>query len=76
MKGDFSTMKTIHESRIARVARFIASRLENENEVRLTIRTDYADSRIFRIMQYMTHFIGKYWIEYPGNGTAIIRKQG
>lgn len=69
-------MKTIHESRIARTARFIASRLENENEVYLTVRTDYADSRIFRIMMYMTHFIGKYWIEYPGNSTAIIRKQG
>lgn len=69
-------MKTIHESRIARTAHFIATRLENENEVRLTIPTDYADSRIFRIMQYMIHFIGKYWIIYPGDGTAIIRKQG
>lgn len=69
-------MKTIHESRIARAARFIAARLENENEVVLSVSSDYADSRIFRIMQYMTHFIGKYWIMYPGDGTAIIRKQG
>lgn len=69
-------MKTIHESRIARTARFIAAKLEIENEVRLTVPSDYANSRIFRIMQYMTHFIGKYWIMYPGNGTAIIRKQG
>lgn len=69
-------MKTIHEGRIARTARFLAARLETENEVRLTIPSDYADSRIFRIMQYMTHFIGKYWIIYPGDNTAIIRKQG
>ena len=69
-------MKTIHEGRIARTARFLAARLETENEVRLTIPSDYADSRIFRIMQYMTHFIGKSWIMYPGENTAIIRKQG
>lgn len=69
-------MKTFHESRIARTAHFIAAKLENENEVRLTVPTDYADSRIFRIMCYMNHYIGKYWIAYPGDKTAIIRKQG
>lgn len=68
-------MKTIHESRIARAARFIATRLESESEVRLSIPTDYADSRIFRIMCYMTRYCGKYWIEYIGHHTAIIRKQ-
>ncbi len=69
-------MKSIHEGRIARTAKFIAARLETENEVRLTVPTWYADSRIFRIMQYMTRYCGKYWIEYPGNDIAIIRKQG
>lgn len=69
-------MKTIHDSRIARTARFLAAKLEIENEIHLTVPTYYADSRIFRIMQYMTRYCGKYWIEYPGNNTAIIRKQG
>lgn len=69
-------MKTFHESRIARTARFIAARFENENEVILSVPSDYAESRISRIINYMTHFIGKYWIVYPGNGTVIIRKQG
>lgn len=69
-------MKSIHEGRIARTAKFIAARLETENEVRLTVPTWYADSRIFSIMQYMVRYCGKYWIEYPGNDIAIIRKQG
>jgi hypothetical protein len=69
-------MKTFHEGRIARTARFIAFRLESESEVRLSIPSEYADSRIFRIMTYMTRYCGKYWIEYPGDNTAIIRKQG
>lgn len=68
-------MKTIHESRIASAAQFIATRLESESEVRLSIPTDYADSRIFRIMIYMNRYCGKYWIEYIGHYTAIIRKQ-
>lgn len=75
MKGEFSIMKTIHESRIARTARFIAARFENENEVILSIPSDYADSRIFRIMIYMNRYCGKYWIEYKNKTTAIIRKQ-
>ena len=68
-------MKTFHEGRIARTAKFIAHRLEYESEVRLSIPTEYADSRIFRILLYMTRYCGKYWIMYPGNKTVIIRKQ-
>lgn len=69
-------MNTFHNTRLARAARFIAQRLENENEVHLTIPTEYADSRIWRIMCYLNKFCGKYWIEYPNNNTAIVRKQG
>lgn len=68
-------MKTFHEGRIASTARFIAYRLESESEVRLSIPTEYADSRILRILFYMTRYCGKYWIIYPGNKTVIIRKQ-
>ena len=68
-------MNSIHEGRIARTARFIATRLENEPEVRLTVPSNYADSRIWRIMCYMTHYCGKYWIEYINQTVAIIRKQ-
>lgn len=69
-------MKTIHDSRIARTARFLTARLETETEVRLSIPSDYADGKIFRIASYMNHFIGKYWVMYPNEATAIIRKQG
>ena len=66
---------TIHEGRIARTARFLAARFENETEIHLTIPSDYADSRIFRIMLYMNRYCGKYYIAYQGK-SAIIRKQG
>ena len=68
-------MKGMHESRIARVARFLATKLETENEVKLTITSDYADSRIFRIVCYMTHFCGRYYVLYDNN-FVFIRKQG
>lgn len=67
-------MYGIHESRIARAARAIAARLENQSEVRLTINSDYADAKVFRIMHYMNRYLGKYWIEHPGGNVEIVRK--
>jgi len=63
-------------NRHSRTAALIAAELENETAIIVDVSTDEKDSHIFRVMLYLCHYFGKYWIEYPGDGTAIIRKQG
>lgn len=53
-------MSLIHQSRIARTARFLAARLEKERTVILTVRTAHADNKVFRIFHYMNRYCGKY----------------
>ena len=64
------------DNRYSRAAREIARQFETETAIFVDVSTTEADSYIFRVMMYLTHYFGKYWIEYPGNGTAIVRKQG
>lgn len=63
-------------NRHSRAAAMIAAELENETAIIVDVSTNDKDSHIFRVMAYLCHYFGKYWIEYPGDGTAIIRKQG
>lgn len=63
-------------NRHSRTARAVAAALETEMSVIVDVSTNEKDSHIFRVMMYLCHYFGKYWIEYPGDGTAIIRKQG
>jgi hypothetical protein len=62
-------------NRHSRTAAAIAAKFENETSVIVDVSTLEADSHIFRVMAYLCRYFGKYWIEYPGDGTAIIRKQ-
>ena len=62
-------------NRHSRAAAAIATEFETKNSVIVDVSTPEADSHIFRVMIYLCHYFGKYWIEYPGDGTAIIRKQ-
>lgn len=71
MKG----VSTMLNNRHSRTASIIAAELENEISVTVDVSTDAQDSHIFRVMMYLNHYFGKYWIMYVGNGTAIIRKQ-
>ena len=57
-------MKSFHEGRIARAARAIAARLENQPEVRLYVRSERAEDKILRIHHYMNRYIGKYCFEW------------
>lgn len=63
-------------NRHSRTARAIATALETEMSVIVDVSTNEQDSHIFRVMMYLNHYFGKYWIECPGDGTGIIRKQG
>lgn len=63
-------------NRDSRTARALAAKFENEKAITVDVSTREKDSHIFRAMLYLNHYFGKYSIEYPGNGTAIIRKQG
>jgi hypothetical protein len=70
-------MTTIHESRIARAARAIAARLDNQPEVRLYARTYRAECKLDRIFHYMNRYCGNYWMESWGNNPmVIVRKNG
>lgn len=66
------------DNRYARAAHMIALQLETESCVTVDVSTPKQDSHIFRVMNYLNHYFGKYWIEYsyPENKTAKIRKQG
>ena len=64
------------DNRYSRAARAIAAKFETETAVTVDVSTSEKDSHIFRTMMYLTHYFGKYWIEYLKDGTAIIRKQG
>lgn len=64
------------DNRYSRAAKFISVELETENCVVVDVSTPEQDSHIFRVMMYLNHYFGKYWIECPGDGTGIIRKQG
>ena len=64
------------DNRHSRTAHFIAFELKTETSVIVDVSTPEQDSHIFRVMMYLNHYFGKYWIEYPGGDTAIIRKQG
>lgn len=64
------------DNRYSRAAHFIALELKTEISVTVDVSTPEQDSHIFRVMMYLNHYFGKYWITYIGNGTAIIRKQG
>lgn len=63
-------------NRYSNTARNIATILENNTSVVVDVTTTEADNYIFRVMNYLYRYFGKYWIEYMGDGTAIIRKQG
>lgn len=63
-------------NRHSRAASVIAAVLETETSVIVDVSTAEKDSHIFRVMMYLNHYFGKYWIEYPGSDIAIIRKQG
>lgn len=63
-------------NRYSRTAESIAAVLKNNSSVIVDVSTEEKDICIFRVMVYLNHYFGKYWIEYPGNGTAIIRQQG
>lgn len=62
-------------NRHSRAAAAIATEFETKNAVIVDVSTSEADSHIFRVIAYLCHYFGKYWIEYPGDGTAIIHKQ-
>lgn len=62
-------------NRYSRAAAAIATEFETKNSVIVDVSTPEADSHIFRVMMYLCHYFGKYWIEYLNNDTAIIRKQ-
>ncbi len=62
-------------NRHSRAARAIAAKLENETSVIVDVSTTEKDSYIFRVMMYLNHYFGKYWIKYSNDGTAIIQKQ-
>jgi len=62
-------------NRHSRAAAAIATEFETKDSVTVDVSTPEADSHIFRVMMYLCHYFGKYWIEYLSNGTAIIRKQ-
>lgn len=64
------------DNRYSRAARALAAKLETESSIRINVSTPAADSYIFRVMQYLCHYFGKYWIQYNNDGFAIIRKQG
>ena len=64
------------DNRYSRAARNIFNELETERSVTVDVSTHEKDSFIFRVMLYLTHYFGKYWIEYYKNGLATIRKQG
>ena len=64
------------DNRHSRAAHFIAFELQTEDSVTVDVSTPTQDSHIFRVMAYLNHYFGKYWIAYMGDGTAIIRKQG
>ena len=63
------------DNRYSRAAHFIAFELETETSVTVDVSTPAQDSHIFRVMMYLNHYFGRYWIQYTGNGYAIIRKQ-
>ena len=63
-------------NRHSRTASIIAAAFENETSIIVDVSTNEKDSHIFRVMMYLNHYFGKYWIEYLKDGTAIIRKQG
>lgn len=63
-------------NRHSRAATAIAAELETKTSVTVDVSTTENDSHIFRVMMYLNHYFGKYWIEYSGDNTAIIRKQG
>lgn len=68
-------MKSIHENRASRAARFIAARLESEPEVRLYARTEHADWVLFRIHQYLNRYCGSYCFStVQGDPTVIVTK--
>lgn len=64
------------DNRYSRTAAIIAAELKNEISITVDVSTETQDSHIFRVMNYLNHYFGKYWIMYIGDGTAIIRKQG
>jgi len=64
------------DNRHSRAARAIAAELETKPCVVVDVSTPVTDAHIFRVMMYLNHYFGKYWIEYVDCGTAIIRKQG
>jgi hypothetical protein len=64
------------DNRYSRAAHVIAFELKTEISVTVDVSTPEQDAYIFRIMAYLNRYFGKYWIVYPGNGLAIIRKQG
>jgi hypothetical protein len=62
-------------NRHSRAAAAIATELETKNSVVVNVSTPEADSHIFRVMAYLNHYYGKYWIKYSEDGTGIIMKQ-
>lgn len=53
-----------HTNRIARAARFIAARLDNEEEVILTLPKSWANvGRLDRIIDYMNRYCGKFFVK-------------
>lgn len=62
-------------NRHSRAAAAIATELETKNSVTVDVSTPEADSHIFRVMAYLNHYYGKYWIKYQEDGTGIIMKQ-
>lgn len=70
-------MSTMPANRIARAARAIAARLDNQPEVRLYARTYRAECKLDRIFHYMNHYCGRYCMQSWGNNPmVIIRKNG
>lgn len=63
-------------NRHARTAQIIAASLENNSSVIVDVSTPESDAHIFRVMMYLNHYFGKYWIECKNDGIATIRKQG
>lgn len=71
-------MKTLHETRTARAARVVATRIETEGEVFLTIPHESKNVvRLDRIIAYMRRFCGDYCVY---SSTAwnylIVKKRG
>ena len=63
------------DNHYSRAAREIAAKFETETSVVVDVSTPEKDSLIFRVMMYLTHYFGKYYITYNTDNTAIIRKQ-